>query len=63
MERKISKITLLETILRRNNIKVPDELNELSGKDKINKRSGEKVYSPYNFEKNEKGKENNLYRL
>jgi hypothetical protein len=57
IERKNSKIGMLETLLRRNNIKVPDELNELSTKDKYGKR-GEKVYIPYHIEKNEKEFEN-----
>ena len=51
---------MLETILKRNNIKVPDEVNELSPRDKYHKRIGEKVYIPYHLEKNEKGKYNNM---
>ena len=55
IERRNSKISMLETILKRNNIKVPDDVNELSPRDKYHKRIGEKVYIPYHLERNEKG--------
>jgi hypothetical protein len=57
IERRNSKITMLETIMKRNNIKVPDDVNELSPRDKYHKRIGEKVYIPYHLERNEKGKD------
>ena len=46
---------MLETILKRNNIKMPDSLDELGSKEKFGKRNGDKMYIPYHIEKNEKG--------
>jgi len=54
MEIKNQRITLLENILKRNNLKIPTEVKT----DKIErKKITEKVYIPYKMENNEEGKE------
>ena len=41
--------------MKRNNIKIPDSLDELGSKEKLGKKNSDKAYIPYHMEKNEKG--------